>query len=112
MRLFSASHFRQYFEITRCEDIVDRDLAIFAHGVVNISEFATFLPFVASETKVCKRSKTGNFFFGFYKSRKRKLHCHETSSNAIALVKTTGPWCRAFAFADCDPTPTLFKVAS
>ena len=52
------------------------------------------------------------FFFGFYKSRKRKLHCHETSSNAIALVKTTGPWCRAFAFADCDPTPTLFKVAS
>ena len=44
----------------RSEDIVDRDLAIFAHGVVNISEFATFLPFLASETKVCKRSKTGN----------------------------------------------------
>ena len=44
----------------RSEDIVDRDLAIFAHGVVNISEFATFLPFLASETKVCKRSKTRN----------------------------------------------------
>jgi hypothetical protein len=44
----------------RSEDIVDRDLAIFAHGVVNISEIATFLPFLASETKVCKRSKTGN----------------------------------------------------
>ena len=60
MRLFSASHFGQYFEMPRSEDIVDRDLAIFAHGVVNISEFATFLPFLASETKVCKRSKTGN----------------------------------------------------
>jgi hypothetical protein len=33
----------------RSEDIVDRDLAIFAHGVVNISEIATFLPFLASE---------------------------------------------------------------
>jgi hypothetical protein len=33
MRLFSASHFGQYFEMTRCEDIVDRELAIFAHGV-------------------------------------------------------------------------------
>jgi hypothetical protein len=60
MRLFSASHFGQYFEMPRSEDIVDRDLAIFAHGVVNISEFATFLPFLASENKVCKRSKTGN----------------------------------------------------
>jgi len=46
--------------MSRSEDIIDRDLAIFAHGVVNISEFATFLPFLASETKVCKRSKTGN----------------------------------------------------
>ena len=44
----------------RSEDIVDRDLAIFAHGVVNISEIATFLPFLASETKVWKRSKTEN----------------------------------------------------
>ena len=44
----------------RSEDIVDRDLAMFAHGVVNISEIVTFLPFLASETKVCKRSKTGN----------------------------------------------------
>ena len=26
--------------MSRSEDIVDRDLAIFAHGVVNISEFA------------------------------------------------------------------------
>ena len=43
----------------RSEDIVDRDLAIFAHGVVNISEFVSFLPFLASETKVCKRRKTG-----------------------------------------------------
>ena len=60
MRLFSASHFGQHIEMSRSEDIVDRDLAIFAHGVVNISEFATFLPFLASETKVCKRSKTGN----------------------------------------------------
>ena len=59
-RLFPASHFGQYFEMPRSEDIVDRDLAIFAHGVVNISEFATFLPFLASDTKVCKRSKTGN----------------------------------------------------
>ena len=46
--------------MTRSEDIVDRDLAIFAHGVVNISETVTFLPFLASETEVCKRSKTGN----------------------------------------------------
>ena len=46
--------------MSRSEDIIDRDLAIFAHGVVNISEFVTFLPFLASETKVCKRSKTGN----------------------------------------------------
>ena len=60
MRLFSESHFGQYFEMPRSEDIVDRDLAIFSHGVVNISEFATFLPFLATETKVCKRSKTGN----------------------------------------------------
>ena len=60
MRLFSAGHFGQYFEMPRSEDIVDRDLAIFAHGVVNISEIATFLPFLASETKVRKRSKTGN----------------------------------------------------
>ena len=59
-RLFPASHFGRYFEMPRSEDIVDRDLAIFAHGVVNISEFVTFLPFLASETKVCKRSKTGN----------------------------------------------------
>ena len=59
-RLFPASHFGQYFEMPRSEDIVDRDLAIFAHGVVNISEIATFLPFLASETKVRKRSKTGN----------------------------------------------------
>ena len=59
-RLFPASHFGQYFEMPRSEDIVDHDFAIFAHGVVNISEIATFLPFLASETEVCKRSKTGN----------------------------------------------------
>jgi hypothetical protein len=54
------------------------------------------------------------FVFVFYKSRKRKLHlqCNDASPNAIALVKTTGPWCRDFAFADCDLTPALFKVAS
>ena len=45
--------------MSRSEDIVDRDLAIFAHGVVNISEFVSFLPFLASGTKVCKRRKTG-----------------------------------------------------
>ena len=45
--------------MSRSEDIIDRDLAIFAHGVVNISEFVSFLPFLASETKVCKRRKTG-----------------------------------------------------
>ena len=46
----------------RSEDFVDRDLATFDHGVVNISDFATFLslPFLASETKVYKRSKIGN----------------------------------------------------
>jgi hypothetical protein len=60
MKSFSESHFGQYFEMPRSEDIVDHDLVIFAHGVVNISEFATFLPFLASETKVYKRSKTGN----------------------------------------------------
>jgi hypothetical protein len=49
MRLFSESHFGQYFEMPRSEDIVDRDLVIFAHGVVNISEITTFLPFLASE---------------------------------------------------------------
>jgi hypothetical protein len=58
--LFPESQFGQFFEIPRSEDTVDRDLAIFAHGVVNISEIATFLPFLASETKVRKRSKTGN----------------------------------------------------
>ena len=46
--------------MSRSEDIVDRDLAIFAYGVVNISEIVTFLSFLASETKVCKRSKTRN----------------------------------------------------
>ena len=40
--------------MSRSEDIIDSDLAIFAHGVVNISEFVSFLPFLASETKVCK----------------------------------------------------------
>ena len=49
-----TTHFGQYFEMSRSEDIVDRDLAIFAHGVVNINEFASFLPFLASDTKVCK----------------------------------------------------------
>jgi hypothetical protein len=59
-RLFPASPFGQYFEMPRSEDIVDRHLAIFAHGIANISEIATFLPFLAAETKVGKRSKTGN----------------------------------------------------
>jgi hypothetical protein len=57
---FQKAILDSFFLIPRSEDIVDRDLAIFAHGVVNISEIATFLPFLASETKVRKRSKTGN----------------------------------------------------
>ena len=45
------------------------------------------------------------FFFGFYKSRKRKLHCHDTMSKAIALVKAARPWCRALSsFASCWST--------
>jgi hypothetical protein len=44
------------------------------------------------------------FFFGFYKSRKRKLHYHDARSNAIALVKVARPRCRALAFVSCCPT--------
>ena len=42
----------------RSEDIVDRDFAIFAHGVVTISEIDTFLQFLAPETKAWERRKT------------------------------------------------------
>ena len=59
LRLCSASHFGQYFEIPRSEDIVDCDLAIFAHEVV-ISEITTFLPFLKCETIYKKRGKSGN----------------------------------------------------
>ena len=43
--------------MSRSEDIVDRDLAIFAHGVVNISEFATFLPFQHLRPKFASEAK-------------------------------------------------------
>ena len=52
------------------------------------------------------------FFLVLINQERQKVHCHDTSSNALALVKTTGSWCHAFAFPDCDPTPTLFKIAS
>jgi hypothetical protein len=39
-----------------------------------------------------------NSFFSFYKSRKIKLHCHDTMPKSIALVKAARPWCRALAF--------------
>ena len=45
------------------------------------------------------------FFFGFYKSRKRKLHYHDAMSKAIALVKAARPRCRALAFVSVWPTP-------
>ena len=52
----------------------------------------------------------GFFFFGFYKSRKRKLHYHDARSKAIALVKVARPRCRALAFVSC--WPTLVSVQS
>jgi hypothetical protein len=51
-----------------------------------------------------------SFFFGFYKSRKRKLHYHDARSEAIALVKVARPRCRALAFISC--WPTLVSVQS
>ena len=58
------------------------------------------------------RSGVTLFFFSFYKSRKGKLHCHDTMSRAIALVKAARPWCRALAFASCWSTSVAFKGVS
>ena len=48
-------------------------------------------------------------FFGFYKSRKRKLHYHDAMSKAIALVKAARPRCRALAFVSFWSTPVFVQ---
>jgi hypothetical protein len=46
--LFSASGLRQYFEMAHSGGVVDRDFPIFAHGVIDITEKGSFLPFLVN----------------------------------------------------------------